>query len=224
MGRKEVVTSSQMKEIERMASETGLSYYQMMENAGIAATQYIVEQEQTGKFGAVTGKQILVVCGKGNNGGDGLVAARLLAEKGAVVKIVLIEGDPKTEDAIQNWKLCRMRQIGMIHGDQDEAGVCIRGADIIIDAVYGTGFRGELREKARKTARMINECHARVYALDIPSGMNSDDGTADRDTILAGATIAFHRFKPAHMKEGSRKYCGNLFCADIGIDDALIHS
>ena len=85
------VTSAQMKEIERKADEAGLSYYQMMENAGMGAAEYISSRHP------VAGKTVLIFCGKGNNGGDGFVAARKLTEKGALVKLYLAEGRPKTE-------------------------------------------------------------------------------------------------------------------------------
>ena len=88
-----------MKEIEAKAAASGLSYYQMMENAGIGAAEFIMAKE------AVAGKQILVFCGKGNNGGDGFVAARKLFQNGARVQLILAEGAPKTEDAIKNREL-----------------------------------------------------------------------------------------------------------------------
>lgn len=94
-------------------------------------------------------------------------------------------------------------------------------ADRIVDAIYGTGFHGELREPVRKIARLINRSKAAIYALDIPSGLNGDTGVADEDTIRAGCTIAFHRLKPAHLMEKCAGYCGKTVCLSIGIDDVL---
>lgn len=226
MRSKETVTSAQMKEIERVANENGLSYYQMMENAGTAAADYIIEQEKTanpvqkeeGSDGKpVVGKRVAVFCGKGNNGGDGFVVARKLREAGAEVTIILVEGEPKTEDAGKNKEICEAMNMDMLDVSENEWEDLAWEADFIVDAIYGTGFHGELREKARKTTRAINESQARVYALDMPSGLNSDDGTADRDTVNADATIAFHRLKTAHVLSSSERYCGRLYCADIGI-------
>lgn len=88
-----IVTAAEMKEIEREAAENGLSYYQMMENAGTAAVEFILTKEQ------IQGKKVLVICGKGNNGGDGYVAARLLYNKGAEVQFIMADGEPKTVSA-----------------------------------------------------------------------------------------------------------------------------
>lgn len=207
-----VVTSSEMKEIERKADQAGVSYYQMMENAGSGAAEYIWGKE------AVSGKRVMVFCGKGNNGGDGFVVARKLKEKEAVVQIILLEGPPRTEDAIKNWRICETMNIPMFEFQDSNAFTFIKDADIIIDAVYGTGFHGELREPIRKAARLINASKAVTYALDIPSGLDGDNCIADPDTINANETIAFHRLKPAHADLGSAKYCGQIVCISIGIE------
>ena len=212
-----MVTSAQMKEIERRANEAGLSYYQMMENAGIGAA------EQMSSKGPVAGKRVLLFCGKGNNGGDGFVVARKLAEKGASVKLVLAEGEPKTVDAIKNWQICETMSIPMI-GLEEETEIrhSVEAADLIVDGIYGTGFHGELREPVRTITRMINRSKAAVYALDIPSGLNGDTGDANDDTVCADWTIVFHQLKPAHLDEKSLKYCGQIICISIGIEALLI--
>lgn len=210
------VTSSEMKEIERRADEAGLSYYQMMENAGIGAAEYILRREP----GA--GKSVLIFCGKGNNGGDGFVAARKLTERGASVKLILAEGEPKTEDAIKNRRICGDMAIPAIEVPvEQELEVLIKNADLIIDAIYGTGFHGGLREPVRLIAQKINRSRAAVYALDIPSGLNGDTGAADKDAIRADCTIVFHRPKPAHNDERCNIYCGNTVCISIGIEEVL---
>lgn len=209
----QAVTVSQMKQLERKAAESGLSYYRMMENAGCAAVKWIqrIKPEQK--------KRCLIFCGKGNNGGDGFVAARKLLEEGQSVKIVLADGDVKTEDAIKNRDLCRSLRIPMLDFEVSggQASVWAGEADVIVDAIYGTGFHGALKENARKAALLMNGAKAVVFALDIPSGLNGDSGQADTDTVRADYTIAFHRYKPAHLMETARQYYGSLTCADIGI-------
>lgn len=212
----EAVTSAAMKEIERNADEAGLSYYQMMENAGTAAAEFISSEFP------VLCKNILIFCGKGNNGGDGFVAARKLHEEGASVKLILAEGEPKTEDAVTNKKLCeamRLTMLGM--SETDKITAAAGEADLIIDAIYGTGFHGELREAVRRIAVLINQSKAAVYALDIPSGLNGDTGEADPDTVRAGCTIAFHRLKPAHAAGSCAGFCGRIVCVSIGIEEVL---
>lgn len=210
------VTSSEMKEIERRADEAGLSYYQMMENAGTGAAEYISQREP------VAGKGVLIFCGKGNNGGDGFVVARKLTEKGALVMLILAEGEPKTEDAVKNRLICGDLAIPvMTVTDEQALDGPIENADLIIDAIYGTGFHGELREPVRQITRRIRNSKAAVYSLDIPSGLNGDTGEADEDTIQAGCTIVFHRPKPAHTDEKCGVYCGDIACLSIGIEEVL---
>lgn len=227
------VTSEEMKEIERRADEAGLSYYQMMENAGAAAAEYIL------RCGPVAGKRVLVVCGKGNNGGDGFVVARKLAEQGAFVNLVLAEGEPKTADAVKNHQLCRamsLMELGLTRDGEetkgkkqiagaeksiDAAEKLIADADLIVDAIYGTGFHGWLREPVKRICRMINRSEAAVYSLDIPSGLNGDTGEAEEDTIRADHTVVFHRLKPAHADENCAIYCGETVCVSIGIEAVL---
>ena len=213
------VTCAQMKEIEAKAAASGLSYYQMMENAGIGAAEFIMAKE------AVAGKRILVFCGKGNNGGDGFVAARKLFQSGARVQLILAEGAPKTEDAIKNRELCRSLSVPEIDIPEVLSGLStaeIWGeppADIVIDAVYGTGFHGELSDRMRNLLHAINDSKAKKYALDIPSGLSGDLGEADEDTFRADYTLAFHRLKPAHLMKDAQKYCGQVERIDIGIHE-----
>lgn len=212
-----VVTSSEMKEIERRADQAGLSYYQMMENAGNGAVECIVKNH------SVSGMSVLIFCGKGNNGGDGFVAARKLHEIGANVSLVMVEGEPKTTDAMKNKELCEALSIKAYDGkeNEDKVKLQISNADIIIDAIYGTGFHGELRESVRSITRQINDSKAHIYAFDIPSGLNGDYCDADKDTVVADETIVFHRLKPAHADDGCRQYLGKVTCISIGIEHVL---
>jgi len=209
------VTSAEMKEIEKRADEAGLSYYQMMENAGSGAAEYISREQE------VSGKSVFVFCGKGNNGGDGFVVARKLKEKDALVTIVLLEGEPKTEDALKNFRICQTMDLPIwIFGDAGTEDL-IKEAELIVDAVYGTGFHGELRDTVKRATRLINASGAATFALDIPSGLNGDSGEADQDTVKADATIVFHRLKPAHTFENCWDYCGQIVCMSIGIERVL---
>lgn len=213
----DVVTAAQMKEIERKAAEAGLSYYQMMENAGIGAAEYIAQRQQ------ILDQTVLVFCGKGNNGGDGFVVGRKLKEAGARVQLIMVDGDPKTEDAYKNKKICEDRGIPILAIDKDweEVMKLVEEADLMVDAIYGTGFHGELKEHIREATRLMNEGKAPVYALDLPTGLNADTGRADVDTVIAGDTMVFHRFKKAHAALECKEFCGRLVCLDIGIEDTI---
>ena len=208
-----VVTVKQMKEIEQKSAKSGLSYYKMMENAGTAAYEYIKNLSRNIK-------SIVVFCGKGNNGGDGFVAARKFKEDGANVIIILVDGQPKTEDANINMELCEALHIPIINIISfEETAIKFSNQDyVIVDAIYGTGFHGVLNQNARLAAQWINKSTAPVFALDIPSGLNGDSGEAAADAVRADYTIAFHKYKPVHVAEDAKPYCGNLLCADIGIN------
>lgn len=211
------VTVAQMKELERRADAAGLSYYQMMENAGTAAAAEIARCKP------VNGKQVLVACGKGNNGGDGFVVARKLTEMGAKVTLALLEGEPKTEDAIENHRLCAEMGIAAYSAPEESERICtaVEHADVIVDAIFGTGFHGELREQVREITGAINNANSQVYALDIPGGVNGDSGAADAHSVRADKTIVFQRLKPAHLMPAAAVFCGEVVCVSIGIDEVL---
>lgn len=205
-----IVTAAQMKEIERAGDAHGLPYLQMMENAGMAA--YAALQAQFPQPG-----QMLVVCGKGNNGGDGFVIARAAAEDGWSVTVLLAEGKPKTADAITNFA-----RLGAL-----PVAVCTDGAvleakpfDAVVDALYGTGFHGSLRPSGLAACTLMNRLHARgafVLAVDLPSGINTDTGAVAEGTAQADLTVTFDSYKPLHVAKSSAPLCGRIVCADIGI-------
>ena len=213
---KEIVTCSEMKALEKAADEAGLSYYQMMENAGSKAAELILENYE-GNFGAI--KKTLILCGKGNNGGDGFVVARKFHEKGIVVKMLLVEGDPVTPDAITNYNLIC-----------DKVAVCKPGDDyldgdeeIIVDAIYGTGFHGSLRETAESVITACNDAAIYTAALDLPSGLSGDMSLCEqmRPCVRASLTITFHAKKLVHQNLQAQKMMGKIVVADIGIGEIL---
>ncbi len=259
------VTCGQMKVLERRADENGLSYYRMMENAGEMAAAFIMEsaaywnaaKEEAGKAseervytaapteGIASGiadkmpakqaMKVYVFCGKGNNGGDGLVVARLMHDKGYDVTVVLVDGEPKTQDSITNLGLVKVRDIKMLDMAEDSSALMKLDGDpdIIVDAIYGTGFKGRLKSNGLKAAIYINSyskgeygerslAHVMVAALDIPSGLGGDVVSSrelDTNSVSAHLTVTFHAKKPVHVQKFAEEYCGEIFVADIGIDE-----
>lgn len=200
------VTCAEMKAIEKRADENGVNYYQMMENAGTAAFNRIMETTDADTFA--------VYCGKGNNGGDGFVIARLLMNAGKDVTVVLVDGEPKTTDAITNYNLIK---------DKVKTAE-LADADVIVDAIYGTGFHGKFREAGRKAADFINTSKAKVYAIDIPSGLSGDMTEEDEMPdipVKADETISFHDIKPVHICEKAKPYLGKVTTVSIGIEHVL---
>lgn len=205
---KPFVTCTQMKTLERLADESGLSYYQMMENAGTRAFELICQE-------APAAGSVVIFCGKGNNGGDGFVVARKFHELGVAVTVVLVDGEPVTTDAITNYQLIKDK-VAIV-----DAPPSLQ-PDIVIDAIYGTGFHGQLRPSGLAAAEWINSCDAFVCALDIPSGLGGDalaESEVDTRAIRADLTITFHNRKPVHLQEFAAAYCGKVLIADIGIDE-----
>lgn len=259
------VTCGEMKLLERRGDEAGLSYYQMMENAGTQAAKMIRaycemtgmkpdEGEDLGKAAAAapleyraavadrhkgTGfydtpetvekpLRVMIFCGSGNNGGDGFVVARLLANAGFQVTVVLVSGDPKTQDAGTNFQLLSDLPVSIITMDGAEEDTLEQGnmPDVLVDAMFGTGFHGVLRGNGLKAAEYINTCHEKhgkkVFALDIPSGLGGDQLKKKKipcEIIKADYTITFHARKPVHMRRFAARYCGEILVADIGIDE-----
>lgn len=202
-----MVTAEQMKDIERRAAEGGLSYDAMMENAGCAAARVLFER-------VPDLRALAVVCGRGNNGGDGFVVAREAAARGADVRVILTDGEPTTEcarHAYERMGLPAVELASLSGADRD----FVRGADAVADAVVGTGFRGELRERAAEAARMMNEARGLVVALDVPTGVETDTGRADAGAVRAALTVTFHDAKPCHTL--APECCGEVVTADIGI-------
>ena len=210
--KKEIVTCSEMKALEKAADEAGLSYYQMMENAGTRAAELILQHHgQT--------ENALVFCGKGNNGGDGFVVARKLREAGVHTQVILVEGPPATNDAKTNYQLIREHMPILTAQDI----LHIQETDLVVDAIYGTGFHGQLRYPADRIITRINESNADVAALDIPSGLSGDmkTGEAPGICVKANLTIPFHARKPIHCHEAAAQFMGMVVSADLGIGKIL---
>lgn len=208
-----IVTSKQMKQIEENALSYGLSMERLMENAGSSAAAVI--RRDTG----VEGRYVTLFCGRGNNGGDGFVAARRLFEAGANAAVILTDGEPKSEQARTMFELLRETDIAVANYGDDPDWLADRLAmtDILVDAIYGTGFHGELDERHRDICRLINGVDVATYALDIPSGVNADTGAADVCAVCADVTVVFDSDKPATVFPASERWCGEVVLADIGI-------
>ncbi len=214
--KKSVVTCAEMKLLEQMADQAGLSYYQMMENAGAKAAE-LIQQEYQPRFGEI--KKALILCGKGNNGGDGFVVARKFHEQGIKVKVLLVEGEPVTTDAITNYQLIKEKINILTPEDRYLDG----NENIIVDAIYGTGFHGNLREKAEQVIETCNDAAIYTAALDLPSGLSGDMSLCEqmRPCIRASLTITFHAEKPVHHNKQAKIMMGKILTADIGIGDIL---
>ena len=207
------VTAAEMKQLERDAFERGMPYTEMMENAGKAAWNIIKKYRPDLK-------SLNIMAGKGNNGGDGYVIARLAASEGFRVNVIQADGQPVTDDAALNHKrLVEPAEaypgpVSVISIDDTEI---LPEADVTVDALYGTGFHGQLRPAGIKACRLMNESRAFKVAVDIPSGVNADTGQAAQGAFKADLNVVFHLYKMLHGMKEAGDFCGEVVLADIGL-------
>ena len=210
------ITSDQMYRIEENGeSVLGMRRFLMMENAGHGVADFVAH-----KFKNLKNKRIVTVCGTGNNGGDGFVASRHLAGYGAKVTVILLgsPSDLRSEEARLNWGIIeKMDSIEIIFGKEltDEVKTRIARAHIILDSIFGTGIKGEIREPYTSAIDAINKSKAYVLAVDIPSGFDPNTGQIHEKCVRADATITFHRPKVGLAK--GKKYTGPVHVELIGI-------
>ncbi len=211
-----ILSSEQMRTVEREALKHSQTYLRLMENAGIGAAKIILRRERP-----IENKRCVVLCGKGNNGGDGFVVARKLSREGASVACVLAGGEPRSDEAREMLRLLHLDPVSILPLEENRAQINLMlvEADIVVDALFGTGFQGALPDACGFLAEMTNLSKARVYALDIPSGLNADTGLAAGRCFAADCTIAFGCLKPAHLTEAAADQLGAVEVCDIGIPE-----
>lgn len=203
-----VVTNSQMKTAERLCDEGGTSYYQMMENAGTRCAEFIsgiVPKES----------RILIMCGSGNNGGDGLVITRLLRGMGYDVSVILAAGMPKTADASKNYSLL---PAGTPVYSDEKLSEAFTDVQCVVDCIYGTGFHGELRGNVPELICAANKCMLRI-AVDVPSGVNSDTGEIDQRCFRPTHTLVLAAMKKGLLNAPASDILGEVQLLDIGIGE-----
>ena len=189
--------------------ERGVPSLDLMETAGLAVAAAAAE--------AAESKRAAVVCGKGNNGGDGLVAARALAQTGFEVDTLLLwPAAELSEDAAANLERL---PAGARQVDAGELSAALSDAGVVVDAVFGTGFSGEPRDPAAAAIDAINGCGAPVVAADIASGVNASSGEVEGAAVKADLTTSFHAPKVGHWISPGKKHTGELRVVPIGIPD-----
>ncbi|MBW1693871.1 MAG: NAD(P)H-hydrate dehydratase [Deltaproteobacteria bacterium] len=213
-----LVTASEMRKMDQETIESfGLPGRILMENAGRGATRFFLEQ-----FGDLASQRIGIVAGRGNNGGDGFVIARYLFQKGIRVTVFLLSRKSKVKgDAAANLELLFPLGIPVVEiPDQDAFAAhktTLRHQDIWIDAIFGTGLKSDVKGFFKTIIDFINHSIKPVFAVDIPSGLNSDTGQPCGTCIRADATATFAFAKTGHILFPGASYTGNLEIVDIGI-------
>jgi NAD(P)H-hydrate epimerase len=215
-----LVGSSEMPEIDhKTIFEFGLPGEVLMENAGRGCVRVLTENIN------LSDKKVLVVCGPGNNGGDGFVIARYLLKKAADIKIILLSGAGKLQgDALLNYKRAKKLNIQIIEESEtfnETLKGAVKNSDIVIDAIFGTGLKSGPSGIFGEIIDYINNSNKFVMAVDIPSGTNGDTGKTLEKTIKADICATFGFAKPAHYIEPGKKNRGKLFVIDIGIPHSV---
>ena len=218
-----VVTAREMREIDQRAmTEFAIPGLVLMENAGLRVVQAVLE-----KMPAIQGRTVTVFAGRGNNGGDGLVAARHLFNLGAEVKVLLLDSPEKiTGDAAVNldiWRKMGQKVYTVTQKDDFNAvRLFLVKTDLIIDAIYGTGFKGAVKEYAGRIIEAINASEKPVVAVDLPSGVEADTGSVSGPCIRAGVTVTFGLPKVGLLLEPGAGYVGELRVVDISLPGVLL--
>lgn len=221
-----LVTAEEMRLADRLAMEDfGIPGMVLMENAGQA-----VVQEAEKMLGSFEGKKAAIFCGGGNNGGDGLVVARHLHNRGCEVRLYFLN-DPEVfrGDALANYQILNNMGVSsfqLTEGSRlNVARMALWSSDIAIDAIFGTGLRDDVRDVTLSVINMINESDTPVISCDIPSGLNSTTGQPLGGAVKADVTVTFGYAKIGMMLPAARAYVGRLVVADISlprqIEDSL---
>jgi ADP-dependent NAD(P)H-hydrate dehydratase / NAD(P)H-hydrate epimerase len=200
----ELLTTAEMAEADRVAIAAGTSGIDLMENAG-RAVGYAVAARHAAAV------PVVVVAGPGNNGGDGFVAARVLLERGYSVRLLLAgdAGGLKGDAALA---------AGRWNGPVEAASPAgVAGAGVLIDALFGAGLDRPVEGAARAMIEAINASPAKIYAVDLPSGINGTTGAVQGAAIKASETITFFRRKVGHLLLPGRLHCGKVHVVDIGV-------
>lgn len=223
--KEEALSSAEMAAIDENCKFFGLSSAQLMENAG-AGIANVIKRKFKGKAKNV---KVTVMAGKGNNGGDAFVAARHLQLKkdNFDVRVILVGNskDLRTEESRRNWQILKACGYDMEEiTDSSELRAretLLKRSDVIIDAIFGTGVRGEIRGPEATAIDLINETNtAFVVSGDIPSGLDSDTGESEK-AVRANVTVTFHRAKKGLLKTDAKEHVGELVVAGIGIPEGI---
>ena len=210
-----IFTASEMRALDaRAIQQLGIPGPRLMENAGAGAAQVIASE-----FVPIRGKRVLILCGKGNNGGDGFVVARRLTARGARVRVVLvgdrseIKGDAAV--AMKRWRgkiteMAEQQAVAALPGD-------LADADVIVDALLGTGLTGPARGLFAAAIAAVNRSERPVVALDLPSGLSSDQGAVLGPTVRALLTVTFAGYKRGLLLHPGAANAGRVAVVDIGI-------
>ena len=202
-------------------NELGIPGIVLMENAGRSCAQFIIET-----LSKIKKPKVCIFCGTGNNGGDGFVIARHLLNAGFTVTVVVcgniakIKNDARVNLDILTGLGLKIERLNLEGTEIIDARVTklANEANMIIDAIFGTGLTGTLRDEYKRLIESINELGCPILSVDIPSGLNCDTGLPLGAAIKANCTVTFVAIKKGFVFENARVYTGDIFIASIGVE------
>jgi len=220
----ELVTAEEMRRLDRLTIEAGTPGHVLMERAGRGATRVLLECFPRLRR---AGRRALVVAGKGNNGGDGFVIARLLKQRGIRVEVLLLGRAGDVSGDAERMMRAYRRGRTVLHeltsgADLGALATRLVGADLVVDALFGTGLDKPVGGLHAEAIELINASGAPVFAVDIPSGLNADSGMPMGGAIQAEATATFGFAKLGQALYPGARHCGRLSVVDIGLSAAAI--
>jgi NAD(P)H-hydrate epimerase len=199
-----MITAARMAQVDRNAEALGVPRKQLMESSGNAVARVVREATDPGD-------RVLVVAGRGNNGGDAFVAARFLDDRDVSVRLLGRAETISTDIARENWTALREAEYDAAEW-RDSSAVEVPDADLVVDAILGTGVRGTPREPAATAIEATNAADATTVAVDVPSGLDADTGDTPGAVVAADRVVTFHDEKP-----GLDGVDAAVTVADIGI-------
>lgn len=217
-----VLTRDQIRSVDALAvARYGIPSLLLMENAGRSAAEII--RTVYGSAG-----RAFVVCGSGNNGGDGCVIARHLHNAGWSVRLLMTcDESHMSADLATNWRITAAMQLdrrtAVDAAAQEEAVATLTEDEVVIDALLGTGFAGEVRSPAAELIAALDAARKRAtVAVDVPSGLDCETGQPSQATIIADLTITFVASKVGFLRPAARPYLGRVMVAEIGAPRELV--
>lgn len=212
-----VFTASEINFLENSAVQTGVSLASLMENAGNFVAELIIKKTD------IKNKRIVILCGKGNNGGDGFVCAKKLSENSGIVSVILVQGNIKTDIARDAFEKMG-EKINVVRNNLENkyCSELLKNADIIVDAIFGIGFKGEIAGIEKDFIETANNTKALKFAVDLPSGTHCDNGNTAQTCFKADYTATFTALKPVHLVEPAKEFCGEVEVFEVGIKAELM--
>lgn len=227
-----LVTAAEMRNLDNTAiNDYGIPGIVLMENAGKSVASKCLEllEKDYTHDGDLTIKRVLIFAGKGNNGGDGFVVARHLLNKGLDVKVFLLCHPSELKgDAGTNFKILQKMNVKIFsvleEKDLHRVDIALMYADLVVDAIYGTGFKGAATGIPGEILKMLARFKRTVISVDLPSGLEADTGKVNGPCAKANYTLTFGLPKIGLFLEPGANYCGNVENIDISIPKELLES